>query len=140
LPLRHLSRGYERGRSAVSQPWGRRLLRAIELLGTRVAPAPRTGASSFLKGRLRYIQMESGRVVSECVEPLPGASEYEQLVGLASRVDQLLRELEAWLHARERAASTGGARERQYDWRRRRLAILRHSQALLAALLRDVEV
>jgi hypothetical protein len=87
-----------------------------------------------------HIQIESERVVSKCVEPLPGASDYEQLIGLASRVDQLLRELEAWLHARERAASTAGARDRQHDWRRRRLTILRHSQALLAALLRDVEL
>jgi hypothetical protein len=74
------------------------------------------------------------------VEPLRGASDYEQLIGLASRVEQLLRELEAWLHARERAASTSGAHDRQQDWRRRRMATLRHSQALLAALLRDVEL
>jgi hypothetical protein len=90
--------------------------------------------------RLRDIQIEWRRVVSECVEPLPGASDYEQLIGLASRVEQLLRELETWLHARERAASTAGARDSQHDWRRRRLTILRHSQALLAALLRDVEL
>jgi hypothetical protein len=74
------------------------------------------------------------------VEPLHGATDHEQLVGLASRVDQLFRELETWLRARERAATTVGARDRQHDWRRRRLATLRHSQALLAALLRDVEL
>jgi hypothetical protein len=84
--------------------------------------------------------MLSPRVVSECVEPLRGASDYEQLIGLASRVEQLLRELEAWLHARERAASTSRAHDRQQDWRRRRMATLHHSQALLAALLRDVEL
>ena len=78
--------------------------------------------------------------ISEWVEPVHGASDYELLVGLASRVDQLLRELESWLHARERAAFTTGDRSRQQDWRRRRLTILRHSQALLAALLRDVEL
>jgi hypothetical protein len=48
--------------------------------------------------------------------------------------------LEAWLHARERSASSTGAREREHDWRRRRLAILSHSQALLADLLRDVQL
>jgi len=74
------------------------------------------------------------------VKPLEQATEYEQLVALASRVDELLRELETWLHARERNASTAGTRDRQNDWRRRRLTILRHSQALLAALLRDVEL
>jgi hypothetical protein len=74
------------------------------------------------------------------VEPLDHATDYEQLVALASRVDQLLRELETWLHARERSASTAGAHDRQHDWRRRRLVILRHSQSLLAALLRDVEL
>jgi hypothetical protein len=78
--------------------------------------------------------------VGECVEPLRCASDYEQLIGLASRVDHLLRELETWLHARERAASIAGARDRQHDWRRRRMATVRHSQALLAALLRDVEL
>lgn len=67
-------------------------------------------------------------------------TDYEQLVGLASRADCLLREVERWLHAREREAAIQGARERQVDWRRRRLATLRHSQALLAALLRDVEL
>jgi hypothetical protein len=74
------------------------------------------------------------------VEPLDHATEYEQLVGLASRVDQILSEVETWLHTRERNASTAGGRELQLGWRRRRLAILRHSQALLAALLRDVEL
>jgi hypothetical protein len=74
------------------------------------------------------------------MEPLDHATEYEQLVALASRVDQLLRELEAWLHARERRASTAGGREMEHNWRRRRLAIVRHSQALLGALLRDVEL
>jgi hypothetical protein len=93
-----------------------------------------------LKWRRCHIQIGSGRLVSECVEPLRGVSDYEQLIGLASRVDQLLRELEAWLHARERAASTSGAHDRQQDWRRRRMATLRHSQALLAALLRDIEL
>jgi hypothetical protein len=33
-----------------------------------------------------------------------------------------------------------GARNREDDWRRRRLSVLRHSQALLAAMLRDVEL
>jgi hypothetical protein len=74
------------------------------------------------------------------VEPLDHATEYEQLVALASRVDQLLRELETWLHTRERCASTTGGRELEHNWRRRRLAIVRHSQALLGALLRDVEL
>ena len=74
------------------------------------------------------------------MKPFEQATEYEQLVALASRVDELLRELETWLHARERNASTAGSRDRQNDWRRRRLTILRHSQALLAALLRDVEL
>jgi hypothetical protein len=67
-------------------------------------------------------------------------TEYEQLVGLASRVDHLLRELERWLHEREREAAIHGARERRVDWRRRRLAVLRHSKALLTALLREVEL
>ena len=74
------------------------------------------------------------------MKPFDQATEYEQLVALASRVDEVLRELETWLHARERNASTAGTRDRQNDWRRRRLTILRHSQALLAALLRDVEL
>jgi hypothetical protein len=74
------------------------------------------------------------------VKPFEQATEYEQLVALASRVDELLRELETWLHTRERSTSTAGSRDRQNDWRRRRLTILRHSQALLAALLRDVEL
>ena len=74
------------------------------------------------------------------MQPFDRATDYEQLVELASRVDQLMRELETWLHARERVASAAGGRERQHEWRRRRLAILRHSQALLAALLRDVEL
>ena len=74
------------------------------------------------------------------MKPFEQATEYEQLVALASRVDEVLRELETWLHTRERSASTAGSRDRQSDWRRRRLAILRHSQALLAALLRDVEL
>jgi hypothetical protein len=74
------------------------------------------------------------------VESLHGPSEYEQLVALASRVEEVLRELESWLHARERAAVMTGARDRQQDWHRRRLSILRHSQSLVAALLRDVEL
>ena len=74
------------------------------------------------------------------MKPLEHATEYEQLIALASRVDELLRELETWLHTRERSASTAGTRDRQQNWRRRRLTILRHSQALLAALLRDVEL
>jgi hypothetical protein len=74
------------------------------------------------------------------VEPLDHATEYEQLVALASRVDQVLRELETWLHARERVAATAVGREMEHNWRRRRLAIVRHSQALLGALLRDVEL
>jgi hypothetical protein len=74
------------------------------------------------------------------VEPLDHATEYEQLVALASRVDQVLRELETWLHARERSAATAAGRETEHNWRRRRLAIVRHSHALLGALLRDVEL
>ena len=74
------------------------------------------------------------------MEPLDHATEYEQLVALASRVDQVLRELDAWLHARERVAATAAGREMEHNWRRRRLAIVRHSQALLGALLRDVEL
>ncbi len=57
------------------------------------------------------------------MNPFEQATEYEQLVALASRVDELLRELETWLHARERNASTAGTRDRQNDWRRRRLTI-----------------
>ena len=67
-------------------------------------------------------------------------TEYEELIVLASRVDELLRELERWLHLRERVAATGGARGPEQAWRRRRLAIARHSQALMAALLRDVQL
>jgi len=67
-------------------------------------------------------------------------TEYEQLVALASRVDQLLGELEGWLHVRERHAAKGGARAMEKVWRSRRLAIVRYSQAILAALLRDVEL
>jgi hypothetical protein len=74
------------------------------------------------------------------VVPHDQPTEYEQLVALASRVDQLLRELEAWLHVRERVAATGGARGPEHAWRHRRLAIMRHSQALMAALLRDIEL
>ena len=74
------------------------------------------------------------------MKPFEQATQYEQLVALASRVDELLRELETWLRTRERSASTTGSRDLQNDWRRRRLTILRHSQALLAALLRDVEL
>lgn len=76
----------------------------------------------------------------QVVEPQHRATEYEELIGLASRVDQLLTELETWLHARERSASSSGARDREHDWRRRRLAILSHSRALLADLLRDVQL
>ena len=83
---------------------------------------------------------QRGTCNQDVVEPPHGATEYEQLIGLASRVDQLLSELEGWLHARERSASNVGAREREHDWRRRRLAILSHSQALLADLLRDVQL
>ena len=61
-------------------------------------------------------------------------------MALASRVDQLLRELEGWLHVRERLAAKGGARAMETAWRRRRMAIVRHSQSLLAALLRDIEL
>jgi hypothetical protein len=74
------------------------------------------------------------------MEPRDQPTEYEQLVALASRVDQLLRELEGWVHVRERLAAKRGARTIQAGWRRRRLAIVRHSQALLAALLHDVEL
>ena len=74
------------------------------------------------------------------MEPLDHGTEYEQLVALASRVDQVLRELETWLHARERGAAISAGREMEHNWRRRRLAIVRHSQALLGALLRDVEL
>jgi hypothetical protein len=98
------------------------------------------GGEDLLLARRRAIRNALGGVVRRRVEPLDHATEYEQLVVLASRVDELLRELETWLHARERGASTDGAGDRQHDWRRRRLAILRHSQALLAALLRDVEL
>jgi hypothetical protein len=74
------------------------------------------------------------------MEPRDQPTEYEQLVALASRVDQLLGELEGWLHVRERLAAKAGARSIETHWRRQRLAIVRHSQALLAALLRDVEL
>jgi hypothetical protein len=67
-------------------------------------------------------------------------TDYEQLLALASRVDQLLAELEGWLHVRERRAAKGGARAMEKVWRGRRLAIVKHSQAILAALLRDVEL
>ena len=74
------------------------------------------------------------------MEPLEQATEYEQLVALSSRVDQLLVELEGWLHVRERLAAKRGARTEERVWRSRRLSIVRHSQALLTALLRDVEL
>ncbi len=74
------------------------------------------------------------------MEPLDHATQYEQLVALASRVDQLLGELETWLHARERGASTARDRDVELGWRRRRLMIVKQSQALLAALLCDVEL
>ena len=67
-------------------------------------------------------------------------TEYEQLVALASRIDQLLRELEAWLHLRERVAATGGSHALEQDWRRRRVAVVRQTRALMAALLRDVQL
>jgi hypothetical protein len=67
-------------------------------------------------------------------------TDYEQLVAWVSRVDRLLRELESWLHARERTAAAAADREREHEWRSRRLAILRQSRALLAALLLDVEL
>jgi hypothetical protein len=90
--------------------------------------------------RRSNIRKDGARVISHWVEPQPGPSDYEQLVALASRVEQVLRELESWLHVRERAAVKMGARNREDDWRRRRLSVLRHSQALLAAMLRDVEL
>jgi hypothetical protein len=74
------------------------------------------------------------------MEPPDQPTEYEQLVSLASRIDQLLAELERWLHMRERLAAKRGARAMEKSWRGRRLAIVRHSQALVAALLRDVEL
>jgi hypothetical protein len=74
------------------------------------------------------------------MDPHGEPTEYEQLVALATRVDQLLGELEAWLHLRERAAAMTGARTRERDWRRRRLAILRQSQVLITELLREVEL
>jgi hypothetical protein len=74
------------------------------------------------------------------MKPRDDPTEYEQLVTLASRVDLLLRELEGWLHVRERLAAKGGAHPLETAWRRRRLAIAKHSRALLAALLRDVEL
>ena len=74
------------------------------------------------------------------MEPPDQPTEYEQLVALASRVDQLLAELEGWLHVRERLAAKGGTRAMEKAWRSRRLAIVRHSQALVTALLRDVEL
>ena len=72
-------------------------------------------------------------------EPGHGTA-YEELIALASRVDHLMAELEAWLRARERDASNNGAREALRAWRRRRLAVERHSRALLADLLRDVDL
>jgi hypothetical protein len=74
------------------------------------------------------------------MDPRDEPGEYEQLVALTIRVDQVLRELESWLHVRERTAARDGARARQRDWRRRRLAILRHSQTLLTELLRRVDL
>jgi len=74
------------------------------------------------------------------VDPSEQPTDYEELIVLASRVDQLLRELEAWLHVRERVAAIDGDRRPEQAWRRRRLAIARHSQALMTALLRDVEL
>jgi hypothetical protein len=68
------------------------------------------------------------------------ATAYEELVALASRVDHLMAELEAWLRARERDAASNGAREALQAWRRRRLAVGRRSRALLADLLRDVDL
>jgi hypothetical protein len=78
---------------------------------------------------------------TDCGMELPDQpTEYEQMVALASRLDQLLVELEGWLHVRERLAAKGGARTVERAWRSRRLAVVRYSQALLAALLRDVEL
>jgi hypothetical protein len=51
-----------------------------------------------------------------------------------------MAELDAWLRARERDASTHGTREALQEWRRRRLAVGRRSQELLADLLRDVDL
>lgn len=74
------------------------------------------------------------------MEPVSQPTEYEQLVAIASRVDQLMRELETWLHARESDATSAGFTSRRPEWRRRRLEVVRLSQALLAALLRDIEL
>jgi hypothetical protein len=52
----------------------------------------------------------------------------------------VLRELEAWLHVRERLAAIRDARTPGQDWRRRRVAILRHSRAIMAALRRGIEL
>jgi hypothetical protein len=74
------------------------------------------------------------------VVPPEQPTEYEELIALATRVEQLLRELDVWLHVRERVAAIGGDRGPEQTWRRRRLAIARHSQSLMTALLRDVEL
>jgi hypothetical protein len=74
------------------------------------------------------------------VVPPEQPTEYEELIARATRVEQLLRELEMWLHVRERIAAIGSEHGPEQTWRRRRLAIARHSQALMAALLRDVEL
>jgi hypothetical protein len=74
------------------------------------------------------------------VVPPKQPTEYEELIARATRVEQLLRELETWLHVRERFAAIGSDRGPEQTWRRRRLAIARHSQALMTALLRDVEL
>ena len=74
------------------------------------------------------------------VGPVDQPTDYEQLIELSSRVEQILRELDVWLHMRERVAARAGARLQQQAWRRRRTETLRYSQALLAALLRDLEV
>jgi len=51
------------------------------------------------------------------VELLERATEYEQLVALAGRVDQLLRRIGDLVAHRERGASTAGGCDLEHDWR-----------------------
>ena len=90
--------------------------------------------------RTLYALLRDLRAGTDAVTEHGRGTTYEELVALASRVDHLMAELDAWLRARERDASTHGTREALQEWRRRRLAVGRRSQELLADLLRDVDL
>ena len=88
--------------------------RTVVPFGSSDSSSP-TASSGSLKWRFRHIKPDGRRVVSEYVEPLDHATEYERLVASAGRVDQLLGELESWLHARERGPSTVGNGQLECD-------------------------